>query len=326
MYITYDREGTSMVEIFYTDENGSTVRVEEPCRNCWIKMTAPTEDEIRWIQGLYQLEDDDIRAALDEEESSRIEVEDNYTLVLADIPTVEERNGKNRYVTIPLGMILVKDEAFITVCLEDSSVLDMLNMRRANKFSTHFRTRLLLQILFRDAQLYLRYLRSINKQSEEIEKNLQGSTENSALIDMMELGKSLLFFMTSLKAMQSVLQKVLNTSSIKKYEDDQEFLEEVMVECSQALEMSEIYNGILNGMMDAYASIISNNMNVVMKVLAVATIVLSIPNIVFGAYGMNLAAEGMPLAKAPYAFYIIIALSVVLSLLVLWYLDHKKMY
>ena len=315
-----------MVEIFYTDQDGKTVKVDEPCRNCWIKMTAPTEEEIVRIRDLYQLEDDDIRAALDEEESSRVEVEDTYSLVLIDIPTVEERNGKNRYVTIPLGMILVKDTAFITVCLEDSTVLDMLNMRRSREFSTHLRTRLLLQIAFRDAQLYLRNLRSINRQSEEIEKNLQGSTENSALIDMMELGKSLLFFMTSLKAMQSVLQKVLNTSAIKKYEDDSEFLEEVMVECSQALEMSEIYNGILNGMMDAYASIISNNMNVVMKVLAVATIVLSIPNIVFGAYGMNLSADGMPLATAPHAFLIIIILSIVLSLLVWWYLDHKKMY
>ena len=133
-----------MVEIFYTDQDGSTVKVDEPCKNCWIKMTAPTEEEICWIRDLYQLEDDDIRAALDEEESSRVEPEDTYSLVLVDIPTVEERNGKNRYVTIPLGIILVKDSAIITVCLEDSTVLDMFNMRRSKEFSTHLRTRLLL--------------------------------------------------------------------------------------------------------------------------------------------------------------------------------------
>lgn len=314
-----------MVEIFWTQEDGSTVKVEEPCKNCWIKMTAPTEDELNRIAGLYGIESDDIRDALDEEESSRIEVEETYTMVIVDVPTIEERNGKNRYVTIPLGVIIAKD-TIITVCLENTDALNTSAWRKSRRFSTHLKTRFLLQILFQNAQLYLRSLRVINKQSEEIEKNLQESTENSALIDMMELGKSLLYFMTSLKAMQNVLQKVLNTSSIKKYEDDRELLDEVMVECRQALEMAEIYNGILNGMMDAYASVISNNMNVVMKVLAVATIVLSIPNIVFGAYGMNLAIEELPLAQLPHAFYIIVALSILFSVLVLWYFNHKKMH
>ena len=313
-----------MVKIFLTTE-GITNEVDEPCKDCWIRLTDPTEDELNWVAERYQIESDDIRAALDEEESSRVEVEDTYTMVLVDIPTVEERNGKNRYVTIPLGVILAKD-AIITVCLENSSTLNMFAGRRNSGFSTHMKTRFLLQILFQDAQLYLRSLRSINKQSEAIEKDLQGSTENSALIDMMELGKSLLYFMTSLRSMQTVLAKVLKTESIKKYEEDEELLEDVMVESRQALEMAEIYNGILNGMMDAYASVISNNMNVVMKVLAVATIVLSVPNIVFGAYGMNLAVEGMPLATHPLSFWIIIGLSVVLSLIVLWYFNHKKMY
>ncbi len=314
-----------MVEIFLTQNDGSTIRVDEPCKNCWIKMTAPTEDELNRIASVFEIESDDIRDALDEEESSRIEVEDNYTMVIFDIPTVEVRNGKNRYVTIPLGIILAKD-AFITICLEDTSVLDMFTRRRLSGFGTNLKTRFLLQIMFQDAQLYLRNLRSINKQGEEIEKNLQDSTENSALIDMMELGKSLLYFMTSLKSMVNLLQKILNTSSIKKYEEDKELLDEVMVECRQALEMAEIYNGILNGLMDAYASVISNNMNVVMKFLAVATIVLSIPNIVFGAYGMNLAVEGMPFATLSHAFYIIIALSIVLSIAVLLYFNNKKMY
>lgn len=314
-----------MVEIFLTQNDGRTIRIDEPCKNCWVKMTAPTEDELNRIAAVYEIESDDIRDALDEEESSRIEVEENYTMVIFDVPTVEERNGKNRYVTIPLGIILAK-ESIITICLEDTSVLDMFTKRMSNGFGTHLKTRFLLQILSQDAQLYLRNLRSINKQSEEIEKNLQDSTENSALIDMMELGKSLLYFMTSLKSIVNLLQKILNTSSIKKYEEDRELLDDVMVECRQALEMAEIYNGILNGMMDAYASVISNNMNVVMKFLAVATIVLSIPNIVFGAYGMNLAVEGMPFATLRYAFYVIIAISIVLSIIVLWYFNNKRMY
>ena len=288
-------------------------------------MTNPSEEEREVIQNLYNLDPDDLSAALDEEETSRIEVEDNYTLILVDIPTVEVRNNKNRYVTIPLGIIHTSD-AIITVCLEDTPLLNLFAGRKGNQFSTHMKSRFIFQILFANAKLYLRYLRSINKQSETLEKSLHDSTENSSLIEMMELGKSLLYFTTSLKATDNLLDKLTKTATIKKYPEDEELLEDVIVENHQALEMSEIYSGILNGMMDAYASIISNNMNVVQKFIAVATVVLSIPNIVFGAYGMNLALEGMPLARSPYAFALIIVISIILSYIVYLYFEKKKMY
>ncbi|MBR2591610.1 MAG: magnesium transporter CorA family protein [Oscillospiraceae bacterium] len=288
-------------------------------------MTNPSEEEIEVIQNLYNLDPDDLSAALDEEETSRIEVEDNYTLILVDIPTVEVRNNKNRYVTIPLGIIHTSD-AIITVCLEDTPLLNLFAGRKGSQFSTHMKSRFIFQILFANAKLYLRYLRSINKQSETLEKSLHDSTENSSLIEMMELGKSLLYFTTSLKATDNLLDKLTKTATIKKYPEDEELLEDVIVENHQALEMSEIYSGILNGMMDAYASIISNNMNVVQKFIAVATVVLSIPNIVFGAYGMNLAIEGMPLARSPYAFALIIGISIILSYIVYLYFEKKKMY
>lgn len=288
-------------------------------------MTNPSEEEREVIQNLYNLDPDDLSAALDEEETSRIEVEDNYTLILVDIPTVEVRNNKNRYVTIPLGIIHTSD-AIITVCLEDTPLLNLFAGRKGNQFSTHMKSRFIFQILFANAKLYLRYLRSINKQSETLEKSLHDSTENSSLIEMMELGKSLLYFTTSLKATDNLLDKLTKTATIKKYPEDEELLEDVIVENHQALEMSEIYSGILNGMMDAYASIISNNMNVVQKFIAVATVVLSIPNIVFGAYGMNLAIEGMPLARSPYAFALIIGISIILSYIVYLYFEKKKMY
>ena len=143
---------------------------------------------------------------------------------------------------------------------------------------------------------------------------------------MMELGKSLLYFTTSLKALNNMLDKMLKIESIKKYPEDEELLEDVGIEIKQAVEMSEIYSGILNGMMDAYASIIANNMNVVMKFLAIATIVLSIPNIITGAYGMNILSESMPFASNPHAFLIINAIAVVLSVICLYYFQHKRMY
>ena len=318
------KEETILTKIYLT-QDGVTDIISEPTKDCWICMTNPSEEELEVIQDLYDIDPDDLSAALDEEETSRIDVEDEYTLILIDIPTVEVRNDKNRYVTIPLGIILLKD-SIITVCLEDTPLLNLFTGKRASQFSTHMKSRFILQILFANAKLYLRYLRSINKQSETLEKSLHDSTENSVLIDMMELGKSLLYFTTSLKATDAVLDKLTKTPSIKRYPEDEELLEDVIVENHQALEMSEIYSGILNGMMDAYASIISNNMNVVQKFIAVATVVLSIPNIVFGAYGMNLALEGMPLAKSKYAFLLIIVISIILSYITYLYFQKKKMY
>ena len=313
-----------MTKIYLT-QDGVTDVISEPTKDCWICMTKPSEEELEAVQKLYDIDPDDLAAALDEEETSRIDVEDNYTLILVDIPTVEIRNDKNRYVTIPLGVILLKD-AIITVCLEDTPLLNLFTGRKASQFSTHMKSRFILQILFANAKLYLRYLRSINKQSETLEKSLHDSTENSVLIDMMELGKSLLYFTTSLKATDILLDKLTKTPSIKRYPEDEELLEDVIIENHQALEMSEIYSGILNGMMDAYASIISNNMNVVQKFIAIATVVLSIPNIVFGAYGMNLALEGMPLARSRYAFALIIGISILMSYIVYLYFQKKKMY
>ena len=318
------KEETNLTKIYLT-QDGVTDIISEPTKDCWICMTNPSEEELEAVQSLYNIDPDDLSAALDEEETSRIDVEDNYTLILIDIPTVEVRNDKNRYVTIPLGIILLQD-SIITVCLEDTPLLNLFTGKRASQFSTHMKSRFIFQILFANAKLYLRYLRSINKQSESLEKSLHDSTENSVLIDMMELGKSLLYFTTSLKATDNVLDKLTKTSTIKRYPEDEELLEDVIVENHQALEMSEIYSGILNGMMDAYASIISNNMNVVQKFIAVATVVLSIPNIVFGAYGMNLALEGMPLARSKYAFFLIIIISVILSYITYLYFQKKKMY
>lgn len=311
-----------MIKIYLT-ENDVTNEIDSFEKECWINMIHPTEKELNEVTERYNLDPDDLRAALDEEETSRISVEDDYTLVLFDIPTVEERNGKNRYVTIPLGVILHK-EAIITICLESTPVLDFFAGKKSANFSTRMKTRFLLLILLSNAKLYLKSLRIVNKQADELEKSLHDSIENSALIDMMELGKSLLYFTTSLKSISMVLEKLLKTDAIKKYPEDDELLEDVMIENKQALETSEIYNNLLNGMMDAYSSIIGNNMNVVQKFIAVANTVLSIPNIITGIWGMNI--ENMPLTGSASSFWILNVISLVLSLITLWYFEHKKMY
>ena len=313
-----------MKKIFKTFE-AEMRQLSVPEKDCWISLVKPTEKELAEVAEEYCIEPDDLRAALDEEERSRIELEDNYTLILVDIPAVEKNKGKDIYTTEPLGIILAKD-AIITVCLEETPVLYALKQKHANELRTHMRTRFVLQILYRNASLYLQYLRVINKLSDKIEQKLHVSTENRELIELLELEKSLVYFTTSLRSNEVVLEKLLKSDRVKKFPEDEDLLEDVIVENRQAIEMANIYSGILSGMMDAFASVISNNLNIVMKFLAVMTIVLSVPAIIFAAYGMNVDVSGMPLANSPFGFLAIVLLSLGVSVAVAIFLAKKKMF
>ena len=313
-----------MVRMFRTSD-GAIHEIQEPQDGCWIALTNPTATEIFEISEQFQIEVDDLRAPLDEEERSRIEVEDTYTLILVDVPMIEERNDKDWYGTIPLG-IIVTDKMIFTICLEDTQVLTRFMEGRVRNFFTYMKTRFILQILYRNASMYLRYLRIIDKKSEQVEEKLHLSTRNEELIELLELQKSLTYFITSLRSNEVVLEKLLKIDSIKKYPEDTDLLEDVITENKQAIEMANVYSGILNGTMDAFASIISNNMNIVMKVLAIITIVMSIPTIVFSAYGMNVAGSGMPLSRSPLGFLIIILISVAISVVAAIILSKKRFF
>jgi len=278
----------------YKTIDGAIHQIQEPEEGCWIALTNPTATEIFEFSEKFDIEVDDLRSPLDEEERSRIEVEDNYTLILVDVPMIEERNDKDWYGTIPLGIIVTGSMIF-TICLEDTPVLT-------------------------------RFMRIIDKKSEQVEEKLHLSTRNEELIELLELQKSLTYFITSLRSNEVVLEKLLKIDSIKKYPEDTDLLEDVITENKQAIEMANVYSGILNGTMDAFASIISNNMNIVMKVLAIITIVMSIPTIVFSAYGMNVAGSGMPLSRSPLGFLIIILISVAISVVAAIILSKKRFF
>lgn len=313
-----------MIRIFKT-QDGVTRQIEEKQEGCWIALTNPTEHELAEISALYEIESDDLRAAMDEEERPRIQIEDQYTMILVDAPTMEIRNEKEWYVTIPMSIILTRDVIF-TVCLEDISVLDVFMESKVRNFHTNMKTRFVLQILYKNSTLYLQYLRNVNRKSEEVEKKLHKSTKNQELIELLELEKSLVYFTTSLRSNEIVLEKLLRTEGIKKYPEDTDLLEDVIVENKQAMEMANIYSGILSGMMDAFASVISNNLNIVMKFLATITIVMAIPTMIFSAYGMNVNGSGMPFATSPWGFWIVIVLSVVLSLAVAMIFAKKNLF
>ncbi|MFV0528793.1 MAG: magnesium transporter CorA family protein [Lachnospiraceae bacterium] len=309
----------------YRTIDGKIQEINEPQAGCWITMTNPTADEIFSISDLYNIEVADLRSSLDEEERSRIEVEDEYTLILVDVPIIEERNDKDWYGTIPLG-IIVTDDAIITVCLQETAVLTRFMDGRVRNFFTYMKTRFILQILYRNATMYLHYLRIIDRKSEQVEEQLHVSTRNQELIELLELEKSLVYFTTSLRSNEVVLEKLLKVERIKQYPEDTELLEDVIIENKQAIEMSNIYSGILSGMMDAFASVISNNLNIVMKFLATVTIVMSIPTMIFSAYGMNLNAEGMPFSQSPYGFWVVILVSLLISLIVALVFSKKKLF
>lgn len=313
-----------MIKIYKTFE-GVTKEISEQEDGCWVALMNPTESEILSVARNNNVEVDDVRAALDDEERSRIQVEDDYTMILVDIPSVEKEDGKENYVTLPMS-IIVTPHSIITVCLEETDVLKSFITTRVRNFHTHMKTRFILQILYKNASVFLQCLRTVDKKSEMVEKKLHASTKNQELIELLELEKSLVYFTTSLRSNEVVLEKLLKIDQIKKYPEDTDLLEDVIIENKQAIEMANIYSGILSGMMDAFASVISNNLNIVMKFLATVTIVMSIPTMIFSAYGMNVNAAGMPFANSPFGFLFVILFSIGLSALVAILFAKKKLF
>ena len=313
-----------MVRIFKT-EDGMIHQIEEAESGCWIALTNPTATEILEVAERYNLDPDDVKAPLDEEERSRIEIEDTYSLIIVDIPMIEERNEKDWYVTIPMGIIMT-DVALFTVCLEDTPVLTVFMDGRVRDFHTYMRSRFILQILYKNASQYLQYLRVIDKKSEVVERELHKSQRNRELIELLELEKSLVYFTTSLRGNEMVLERLMRSEKIKKYSEDEELLEDVIIENKQAIEMANIYSGILSGTMDAFASVISNNLNIVMKTLTTITIVMSIPTMVSSFYGMNVNPAGMPFAGSPFGFFIVLGFAAAISGLVALYFSKKNLF
>jgi len=313
-----------MLKIFKTRQNGGGTFIEEldiveP--GAWIICTAPDEAEIGRAAGIIGIAPEDLRAALDEEERPRMETEEGRTLILIDIPIRIAGEPTGIYSTIPLG-IAISDDYILTICLQESPILQDFIAGKVKTFYTFKKTRFLFQILYRNASYYLNYLRQIDKRSTEIEKQLHLSLRNEELILLLNLEKSLVYFSTSLKSNEVVLEKILRFKPVRMFPEDEDLLEDVIIENKQAIEMANIYSNILSGTMDAFASIISNNLNIVMKFLASVTIVLAVPTMIASFFGMNV---GIPLSGNPIAFAIIVGVSMVISAVLVVVLMKKKM-
>jgi len=275
-------------------------------KGSWINMINPTEAEVERITKATGIEREFINDVLDDEERPRIETENNQILVIINVPIIQ--NATVVYETIPLGIILTEDH-FVTVCLQEVDVLNDFVNGKVRSLKTYKKTRFLFQILYKSASLYLTLLREIEKKTNEIELALHKSMKNKDLIRLLNLQKSLVYFTTSLKSNEQVMDKMLRTKVLEVYEEDQDLLEDVIIENKQALEMAETYSNISRSMMTSFASIISNNLNMVMKFLASITIILALPTMLASFFGMNVK---IPFQTLDHGFAIVVGMSVVL--------------
>lgn len=309
-----------MIRMFKTKEN----RLEEIVQfepGCWIDIVNPTQEEITQIATEFKIETQHITSALDEEERAHIDTEDDYTLIIVDVP-IKDREGAHEYGTIPLEIIIAQN-FIMTICLQEVDVIKDFVTSKIRSFYTFKKTRFILQLLYKNASYYLQYLRMIDKASSRIEQELHKSMKNKELIQLLELEKSLVYFSTSLRSNEIVLEKMMRMESIKQYPEDKELLEDVIIENKQAIEMANIYSNILSGMMDAFASVISNNLNIVMKTLTSITIVMSIPTMLSSFFGMNVP---IPFQDHPQAYLCILGLSVITPIIVAMIMIKKKLF
>ena len=313
-----------VIKIFKNELDNQVVRKTDKIEdNCWINLVKPTVEEIRLVVDALGIEEDLITKVLDEEELPRIEKTDNATLIVVDGPFMEDVHVKNKYTTYPLGIIICNDLHVITVSLKEISLLKDFEQGKVKTFYTYKKTRFLIQILLKVSSSYLKVLNIVNNDIDVKERVLYKSTDNKHLVELLNIEKTLVYFITSLKANDLVLEKLSKGNVISMYEEDIEILEDTIIENKQGIEMCNIYKEILSNVTDTYATIVSNNLNVAMKFLAGITIVLSVPTMISSFMGMNVNLG--VLATNDYSFIFICLISLLVALLIAWILKRKNM-
>ncbi len=311
-----------MIKMYNTDINtNNTEETKDLKKGNWINMISPTEEEIQRVCAALQIKQDFIRYSLDEEEKARIDTEDddNTTLYIIDIPVIESDRTRRVYVTMPIGVIFVRDDYIITVSQKNNDIIKDI---KTENVITYKKSRFLLQILYANSKKFLSLLYKINKELESTENKLKNSLQNEGLLKMLDLEKSLVYFTTSLKSNEVVMEKTTRGKIIKLYEEDEDLLEDAIIENKQAIEMAKIYSDILSGTMDTYASIISNNLNAVMKILTSVTFILAIPTLIASIWGMNVE---LPFQREPLGFLIITVFSIIMCIVATIWLKRKRM-
>lgn len=315
-----------MIEIFKTNDKLKKIeKVDKIEKGVWINMYDPTNEEIEYIIKKTGADKGFIESSLDQEERSHIDTEEDQILVSINVPVKEKTSKKTRarkYTTIPLGMIIIKDDYILTVSSEKLKVLNSITSEKIilGEFATYKKSRIIFQVLYKVAEDYIGFLDIINKDIEKFEEKLEKTMQNKELMKLIHFQKSMIYFDAALKSNQSVMERLKRGKIIKLYEEDEDILEDAAIENRQAMEMVTTYSEILNGMIEVFGTMVSNNLNLVMKFLTSITILISIPTLVSSMLGMNVT---FPFATNVIGFWVVIFISL-LATVITWYYLKKK--
>lgn len=317
-----------MIQV-YKHSNGhleDNISLASAEKGSWIDVVNPDSEDLQLVSMVTEIPTDVLKTALDTEERSHVELEDNYVFVVINIPIILETDS---YDTLPLGIFITPD-FIITLCIQETEVIRAFTQNKYPLFYTFKKTRFLFQILYRSATLFLRYLMQINHRTDDIEDMLRHSMRNKEFFMLLELQKSLTYFTSALRGNGIVMERLMrlrrNTALhhlLKMYEEDEDLLEDVIIENKQAIEMVEMYSNILMSMSDTFASIISNNLNLVMKFLASITIILAVPTIIFSLWGMNVP---VPFQENTMGFVYVIGLACICAIAAIAMLWRKDLF
>lgn len=309
---------------YFQNVNHQTLQIDKPENGAWVNVVPPLkQEEFSELSTELTIPLDFLTDSLDIDERSRFEEDDNVKLVVIKTPT--ENNSFNEsdayYITIPICIILTHNQIVTVNSFENGAIRKFLNTFQ-NRHPDN-RKMMVLKIFEKIIQTYMEFLKEINVRRNVLEQKLYAANRNEQLLQLMRIQKSLVYFVTALRSNEMLLMKIDRTNFLGLNEEEKEFLQDLIVDNSQALEMANIYTNILSSTLDAFASIIANNQNEVLKRLSVITIVLTFPVLVASIYGMNVP---IPHSNSPYAFYIPVFLSLVISLVIGWFFLRKKIF
>ena len=297
--------------------------VDQLVPGTWVELTSPTAEEARQVAETLSIDQDDVLAAIDPEEKARVQTEDDYTLIVVDIPAREERHHEQAYNTIPLGIILTDDEV-LTVCSEETSVLSSFHNARIRDLSTENRLAFVYRIMLRIALRYQQVLANIDRARREFEEHVEDIEDKRDLVRLHELESTLVYFSTSLRGNANVLNRLTRYGHLHQPED-RDILDDAIVENQQAIEMAQIYREVIDGTRELVSTLMDSRLNAVMERLTSITLVLSIPTIVSGAYGMNVDGNWMPFSTTPNGFHLINLMTVLICVGLAWVLHKRRL-
>lgn len=288
----------------------------------WVHVTAPSHTEVKRICESSGIPVEFITSALDPDERPRIEIEDNFILILLRIPLPNDELAETPFLTLPLSVIIAP-RFILTICTKPNSVISDFIETKVRNFSLENKTRFVLQIVNRTVLKYLNYLKEINHQTALLERQVHTALKNEDLIRLMRYEKSLVYFLASLRTNQLMLERLRKSELLRLSLEDKEFLEDITIDNTQALEMTNIYKSILSNLAATFSSVISNNLNQEMKTLTTVTVILMVPTLVTSFYGMNVS---LPWQESTYTFTIIFTLCILMAILGMIILGVRKLF